>query len=177
MMLLFAKLGVVATVVIGLIMDVPDPSVMDRPPRAPGSRIANAGQAVRWAISGILIAGSALALLEWGPDTPSTVNPSISMTMAFAVVAMSAVNNGLVMRRERQPWWSTPLFPYMGWIMLGWFLTWAAVELGMFQRLLGSVSLSGGQWLVVLGLSLLSPVFVAIDKAISMSRARRSEGA
>jgi Ca2+-transporting ATPase len=99
------------------------------------------------------------------------------MTMAFAVVAMSAVNNGLVMRRERQPWWSTPLFPYMGWIMLGWFLTWAAVELGMFQRLLGSVSLSGGQWLVVLGLSLLSPVFVAIDKAISMSRARRSEGA
>jgi P-type Ca2+ transporter type 2C len=171
MMLLFAKLFVVATVVIGLIVDVPDPGVMDRPPREPGSRIATTAQAVRWAISGLLISGSALALLEWGPGAPSTVDPSTSMTMAFAVVALSAVNNGLVMRRERQPWWSAPLFPYLGWIMLGWFLTWTAVELGMFQRLLGSMSLTGGQWVVVIGLSLLSPLFVTIDKAIS-SRSR-----
>lgn len=171
MMLLFAKLVVVATVVIGLIVDVPDPGVMDRPPREPGSRIATGSQAVRWAISGVLISGSALALLEWGPDVPSTVDPSTSMTMAFAVIALSAVNNGLVMRRERQPWWSAPLFPYLGWIILGWLLTWASVELGMFQRLLGSISLTGGQWVTVIGLSLLSPLFVTIDKAIS-SRSR-----
>jgi Ca2+-transporting ATPase len=93
------------------------------------------------------------------------------MTMAFAVIALSAVNNGLVMRRERQPWWSAPLFPYLGWIILGWLLTWASVELGMFQRLLGSISLTGGQWVTVIGLSLLSPLFVTIDKAIS-SRSR-----
>lgn len=171
MMLLFAKLGVVATVVVGLIVDVPDPGVMSRPPRHPGSRIANAAQAVRWAVSGLLISGSALALLQWGPDAPSTTEPTISMTMAFAVVALSAVNNGLVLRREREPWWSAPLFPYLGWIMLGWFLTWAAVELGMFQRLLGTLSLSGGQWLVVLALSLLSPLFVAVDKWLGLRRA------
>ena len=64
------------------------------------------------------------------------------MTMAFAIVAMSAVNLGLVMRREREPVWSSPVFPYLGWIILGWTLTWAAVELGMLQRLLDTVSLS-----------------------------------
>ncbi len=88
------------------------------------------------------------------------------MTMAFAVVALAGVNNGLVMRREREPWWSAPMFPYMGWVMLGWFLTLAAVELGVFQRLLTTVSLTGGQWVAAIALSLLSPLYVAIDKLI-----------
>ena len=48
------------------------------------------------------------------------------MTMAFAIVALSAVNLGLVMRRERQAPWSSPLFPYLGWIILGWVAIWAA---------------------------------------------------
>jgi Ca2+-transporting ATPase len=60
--------------------------------------------------------------------------------------------------------------------MLGWGLTWAAVELGMMQRLLDTVSLTGGQWLVVLVLSLVSPGFVAVDKAIQLRRIDRSEG-
>ena len=66
-----------------------------------------------------------------------------SMTMAFAIVAISAVNLGLVMRREREAPWSSPVFPYLGWIILGWILTWAAVELNMLQRLLDTVSLTG----------------------------------
>jgi Ca2+-transporting ATPase len=174
MQLLFAKFFVVATVVVGFIVDVPDPGVMHRPPRAPGTRIANPAQAVRWAISGFLIAGSALALLAWGPGEPSTTAASTSMTMAFAVVALSAVNNGLVMRREREPFWSSPLFPYMGWIILGWVLTVFAVELGILQRLLDTVSLTGPQWGVVLGLSLLSPAFVAADKWLGDRRRRSS---
>ncbi len=92
------------------------------------------------------------------------------MTMAFAVVALSAVNNGLVMRREREPWWSAPMFPYLGWICLGWILTWAAVELNMLQRLLDTVPLTGAQWVLVLALSLVAPAFTAIDKAIQLRR-------
>ena len=71
------------------------------------------------------------------------------MTMAFAIVSFSSVNVGLVMRREREQAWSSPVFPFLGWIILGWVLTWAAVELHMLQRLLGTQSLAGGQWLVV----------------------------
>jgi Ca2+-transporting ATPase len=172
MQLLFCKFFVVVTVVIGFIADVPDPSVMQWPPRKPGTRIVTGPQIVRWAISGFAVAACALGVLAWGPDEPSTTLPSISMTMAFAVVALSAVNIGLVMRREREPVWSSPLFPYLGWIILGWALTWAAVELGMLQRVLDTVSLTGKQWGVVLLLSLVSPTIVFVDKVIQNRRAR-----
>jgi Ca2+-transporting ATPase len=175
MQLLFCKFFVVVTVVIGFIADVPDPSVMRRPPRKPGTKIVTGRQVVRWVISGFAVAASALAVLEWGPDEPSTTLPSISMTMAFAIVAVSAVNLGLVMRREREPVWSSPVFPYLGWIILGWTLTWAAVELGMLQRLLDTVSLSGRQWGVVLLLSLIAPGFVWVDKTIQLARLRKRE--
>jgi Ca2+-transporting ATPase len=175
MQLLFCKFFVVVTVVIGFIADVPDPSVMQRPPRKPGTKIVNPPQIIRWAISGFLVAVTALALLAWGPDKPSTTHASTSMTMAFAVVALSAVNLGVVMRREREAPWSSPVFPYLGWIIVGWILTWAAVELNMLQRLLDTTSLTGGQWVSVLALSLITPAFVAIDKAVQMSRRAPAE--
>jgi Ca2+-transporting ATPase len=170
MQLLFCKFFVVVTVVVGFIADVPDPGVMQRPPRTPGTRIVTGPQIVRWAITGFAVAFSALACLQWGPDTPSTTDPSISMTMAFAVVSLSAVNLGVIMRREREPAWSSPVFPYMGWIILGWFLAWAGVELNMLQRLLDTESLSGAQWAIVLGLSLVTPALVWADKAIQQRR-------
>jgi Ca2+-transporting ATPase len=86
--------------------------------------------------------------------------------MAFGVVALSAVNLGLTMRRKLQPAWAGPMFPYLGWIMLGWFLTWTAIELPMFQRALDTTPLTGAQWALIIGLSLIAPVLVEIDKAI-----------
>ncbi len=174
MQLLFCKFFVVVTVVVGFIADVPDPSVMKRPPRTPGTRIVTGPQIIRWLVSGFAVAFSALSVLEWGPDEPSTTHPSISMTMAFAVVALSAVNLGIVMRREREAPWSSPIFPYLGWIILGWGLTWAGVELGMLQRLLDTVSLTAKEWGVVLLLSLIAPTIVGVDKFIQLQRQRRS---
>src|SRR5207344_1658904 len=52
-LMLYAKFFVVVTVVVGFIVDVPDPGVMQRPPRTPGSRIATRAQTVRWAINGL----------------------------------------------------------------------------------------------------------------------------
>jgi Ca2+-transporting ATPase len=175
--LLFCKFFVVITVVIGFIVDVPDPGVMERPPRKPGTKIVNRPQIIRWVVSGFVVAVTALAVLEWGPDKPSTTHPSASMTMAFAIVSFSAVNIGLVLRREREAPWAPPVFPFLGWIILGWVLTWAAVELGMLQRLLDTMSLSGRQWVVVLALSLIAPAVVGVDKAIQLSRQRKTTAA
>jgi P-type Ca2+ transporter type 2C len=172
--LLFCKFFVVITVVIGFIVDVPDPGVMQRPPRKPGSKIVTRPWIIRWFIFGFVVAATALAVLEWGPDEPSTTAPSVSMTMAFAIISLSAVNIGLIMRREREAPWSSPVFPYLGWIILGWLMTWAAVELGMFQRLLDTTSLSGRQWVVVLALSLIGPTVVAADKLIRLRRQRQA---
>jgi Ca2+-transporting ATPase len=92
------------------------------------------------------------------------------MTMAFAVVALSSVNIGLVLRREQRPWFSQPAFPYLGWIALGWLLTWAAVELGMLQRVLVTTSLEGGDWLIVIGLSLIGALYNEIDRIYRVRR-------
>jgi P-type Ca2+ transporter type 2C len=86
------------------------------------------------------------------------------------------VNLGVVMRREREAPWSSPVFPYFGWIILGWVLTWAAVEPGMLQRLLDTKSLTGAQWIVVLSLSLIALAIVAAGKAIQQLRQRRRLG-
>ena len=42
----------------------------------------------------------------------------------------------------------------------------------MLQRLLNTESLTGRQWLVVLGLSLVTPLVVGVDKAIQLRRQR-----
>ena len=84
------------------------------------------------------------------------------------------MNLGVVLRREREPAWSSPLFPYFGWIILGWILTWAAVELNMLQRLLDTESLTGGQWLVVIAFSLISPAIIGIDIAIQLARQKKA---
>jgi P-type Ca2+ transporter type 2C len=172
--LLFCKFFVVITVVIGFIVDVPDPGVMQRPPRKPGTKIVNWPQVIRWVVTGFVVAVTALAVLKWGPGKPSTTHASVNMTMAFAIVSLSAVNIGLIMRRERQAPWASPVFPYLGWIILGWILTWAAVGLGMLQRLLDTTSLSGREWVVVLALSLIAPAVVGVDKAIQLRRQRQA---
>ena len=125
-------------------------------------------------VTGFVIAVTALCVLEWGPGKPSTTHASVNMTMAFAIVSFSAVNIGLVMRRERQAPWSSPVFPYLGWIILGWILTWAAVGLGMLQRLLQTTSLTGREWIIVLALSLVAPAVVAVDKVLQLRRQREA---
>jgi Ca2+-transporting ATPase len=124
-----------------------------------------------------VVAATALSVLEWGPGKPNTTHASVNMTMAFAIISLSAVNIGLVLRRERQAPWSSPVFPFLGWIILGWVLTWAAVELNMLQRLLDTTSLSGRQWIIVLALSLLAPAVVAGDKVLLLRRQRKAQTA
>jgi Ca2+-transporting ATPase len=175
LMLLFCKFFIVVTVVVGLIVDVPDPGVMHMPPRPPGSRIVNPPQIVRWLVSGFLVAACGLAVLNWGPDDPSTTAASVSMTMAFGIVGLSTINFGLVMRRERQVPWARPLFPFFGWILLGWVAMWAAIELGPLQRLLLTESLTGRQWGIVIALSLVSPAVVAVDKLVQLRRQQQPQ--
>ncbi len=167
MQLLFCKFFVIIMVVVGIIVDVGDPDVMHRPPRPPGTRIVTRPQAIRWFVTGFVIAVSALAVLEWGPGAPSTEHATTSMTMAFAIVALSAINVGILMRREREAPWTSPIFPFFTWIIVGWLLTWAAVELTMLQRLLDTTSLSSGEWLTVMALSLLAPAVLVVDRLIS----------
>jgi Ca2+-transporting ATPase len=44
----------------------------------------------------------------------------------------------------------------------------------MLQRLLDTESLTGGQWLVVIGMSLVMPAIVGIDKAVQLARQNKA---
>jgi Ca2+-transporting ATPase len=57
--------------VVGFIVDVPDPRLLQRPPRKPGRRIVNPPRRMR-AVSGLLAALTALLVLNFGPDEPRT---------------------------------------------------------------------------------------------------------
>ena len=79
MQLLFCKFFVVVTVVIGFIVDVPDPGVMQRPPRKPGTKIVNPPQMIRWVLSGFVGRGHrAAGARHSDPDKPSTTHASVN---------------------------------------------------------------------------------------------------
>ena len=171
MQLLFAKFFVVVTVVIGFIVDVPDPGVMQRPPRTPGSRIATRAQTVRWAISGFII------------SEPGAHGPGLGPRRAEHDRPVGLDDDGVrrrrAQRRQQRPRHAPRArsrggrrrsSPTSDGSSSAGSLTWAAVELNMLQRLLDTVSLTGAQWVLVLALSLVAPAFTAIDKAIQLRR-------
>ncbi|MFK8022686.1 MAG: cation-translocating P-type ATPase [Ilumatobacter sp.] len=171
-LLLAAKFGVVFTVVLGLINDVPDASVMDQPPRDPSTRMISASAALHWAANGLLIALPALGCVMWGPDEPNGVEPSIAMTMGFAVVGLATAILGLSSRRKLEPAWAQPLTPFIKYTAYGVGFMWLAVEFRPLQRVLGTVSLTPGQWLVVVLLAMAAPAAHEANKAIARQRAQ-----
>ena len=119
MQLLFCKFFVVVTVVDRLHRRRPRPerhAAAAAQARAPGS--STRPQIVRWARQRLPRRGQRARRARVGSGRAEhRATPSVSMTMAFAIVALSAVNLGVVMRREREAPWSSPVFPYLGWII------------------------------------------------------------
>ena len=169
--LLFAKFFVVITVVIGFIVDVPDPGVMQRPPRKPGTKIVNppadrplgrhrvhrrrqraggarlgAGRAQHHAAVGIDDDGLRGGLAQRGQHRPG---PAAGAGGAVVVAGVPV--------------------PGLDHPRLGAHLGRRGARHAR-SACWTPTSLTGGQWLVVLGLSLIAPAVVAVDKAIQLSR-------
>ena len=64
--------------------------------------------------------------------------------------------------------------PFVKWTGFGVAFVWLAVELPAIQRIVGTVSLSSLQWLVVALLAFLAPTVVEIDKAVRRRASRRA---
>ncbi|MGI9578269.1 MAG: cation-translocating P-type ATPase [Microthrixaceae bacterium] len=169
-MLLYVSLLISIFTVLAILTDVADPHLMERKPRDPDKLIFNRTTGVRWFIIGLVTALAALVPLVWGPDEPRVDAPSIAMTMAFGVTALVGVALALSQRRDTVPVWVGPFWPYTGWLAVATALTWMAVELEPLQRWLDTTSLTGMQWLAVIGLSLVSSIVVEIDKALRRHR-------
>jgi P-type Ca2+ transporter type 2C len=171
LMVIFLNFFVAVFPVAAIITDVTDPTVMDDKPRDPTVQIFNRSTGPRWILYGLVLGAMSLLPLVAGPDEPKFDGPSISMTMAFGVMGLSTVISGFAMRHERRSAFDQPLLKYAGILGMGALVVVLATQFAFLQRWLDTVPLTANQWAAVLGLSLVMPVVVELDKAWQRHRA------
>jgi Ca2+-transporting ATPase len=154
---------------LGLIRDPGEPDVMRRPPRDPREALVTWRFGVRMMVEGALLAAgtlSAYGFIVWdeGPGPRAT-------TMAFMAIVMIHPLQAVSCRSDRLGWWRLPP-NRLSWLavvaLVG--LQWMTVSVAPLSRLLGTVPLDGGDWLILL-IAVLWPV-VALEGA-KLWRARR----
>ena len=113
---------------------------------------------------------AALVPLVFGPDDLSTDHASASMTMAFVVIGLGTVFSGLVMRRDPTSGLVPPILVAVKWLAIPAGLMILATQLPFLQRGLMTQQLTGPEWIACLGLPLILPVVVELDKWLRRSR-------
>lgn len=172
-MILFLNFFVSIFPVIVILLDpVPD-GIMLKPPRDPKKTIANGGAVTLWFVYGGLLFLMTLVPLLMFPDQLSSTEPNAPVTMTFVVAAFGAILGGLAMRRDPETGLTPPILAAVKWLSIPLVLTVAAVEIGFLQRLIGTTSLSGTEWLICLGLALVVPIFIEGEKWVRRTRTAR----
>lgn len=156
---------------IAISTDSVEPDLMDRPPRDPATAILNSATLPRWLLFGVVQATAGLAAF-WIAEVRGASTEEAT-TMTFAVMGWATVLSAAALRRDLQPVWAGPFVPYYLWLALPFILTWLAVESPMLQPTLSTVSLDGGTWWLVFGLSLVP--FAVIEVSKWLRRLSRSE--
>jgi P-type Ca2+ transporter type 2C len=164
LMVLFLNFFVSVFPVIVIMMDPGDPDVMKRPPRDPNVPITNREAVMRWVIYGCVLCAAALVPLIAGPDALHVNQASASMTMAFVVVGLGTIFSGLVMRRDPSSGLTPPILNAVKILVLPVILLVLATELNFMQRGLLTKALTGREWLACIGLGLILPIVVEVDK-------------
>ena len=100
LMVLYLLFFVTVAGVIVIAVDPGDPDVMSRPPRDPKLPIANRAAITSWVIYAAVLFVAAFLPLVIGPDEPKVNEPSVSLTMTFAVMGFGTIFNALANRRD-----------------------------------------------------------------------------
>lgn len=174
-MVLFLNFFITIFPVIVIMLDPAPDGIMQKPPRDPKKTIANRRAVVMWFFYGGLIFLTSLVPLLLFPDQLSSTEPNVPVTMTFVIAALGSIFGGLVLRRDPESGLSAPILTAVKWLSIPLVLTVAAVEVGFLQRLVGTVSLSGDEWLLCLGIALVVPVLIELEKWIRRARIARRE--
>lgn len=172
-MVLFLNFFISIFPVIVIMLDPVPEGIMQKPPRDPKKTIANRGAVVMWFVYGGLIFLTSLVPLLLYPEEASSTEPNVPVTMTFVIAAFGSIFGGLVMRRDPESGLSAPIVVALKWLSIPTLLTVAAVEIGFLQNLVGTTSLGGDAWLQCLGLALVVPVFIEIEKWLRRRRLAR----
>jgi Ca2+-transporting ATPase len=170
LMVLFLNFFVAIFPVVVIMLDPPDPDIMNRPPRDPKVPITNGAAVTRWVLYGAVLFLAALVPLIAGPDQPTTDAPSAAMTMCYVVIGLGTIFSGVVMRRDPTSGLIPPILTAVKWSVIPAGLLVLSTELDFLQNALLTQRLSGLQWLACIGLGLVMPVVVEVDKWIRRRR-------
>ncbi|MGI9642026.1 MAG: cation-translocating P-type ATPase [Acidimicrobiia bacterium] len=176
MMVLFLNFLVASFPVVVIMLEPVHPGLMQRPPREPSVPLTNRPEVIRWLIYGTTLFLMTMVPLLWGPDTPSASEPSVSMTMAFAVMAFGTLATGLAVRRDPEFGLLPPVLKALGILAIPAALTVIATHWNFLKNLLGTTELNGDQWLGAMALATVVFVVVELEKWIRHRRHERTAG-
>jgi len=142
---------------------------MDRKPRPLSQPVLSRSQWVRIAFLGILMAAGTL-ILEAGA---APAGAAVAASLAFVVFSLFSVVIGLSCRSETHSAFNRDIFSDRNQLMLyglALLLTFLPTELGFMQRILGTTSLSGNQWLICIVFAF---ALLLVDEVIKFFMRRR----
>jgi len=160
LMVLYLLFFVTVAGVIVIAVDPGDPDVMSRPPRDPKLPIANRGAITSWVIYAAVLFIAAFLPLVIGPDDPKVNEPSVSLTMTFAVMGFGTIFNALANRRDPGSGLGPPILKALLISAVAAFMIAIATELPGLQKGLLTTQLSGRQWFACVGLAALLPIVI-----------------
>jgi Ca2+-transporting ATPase len=169
LVVLFINFLIQVPIALALGFDKPLPGLMDRKPRPLSQPVLSRSQWARLIFTGLLIAIGTL----WLEQRYESIEPALAATMGFVVFSLFNVAFGLGARSEtgtvfvRDTVGDRRQLILYGMALL---LTLLGTELGFLQRILGTISLSGDQWLLCIAFAL---ALLLVDEAIKFFLRRR----
>jgi P-type Ca2+ transporter type 2C len=163
-----------------LIRDPAEPDVMRRPPRDPSEALVTWRFGARMLAEGALLATGVLSAYLWVVWQVGT--GSRATTMAFMALVLIHPFQAMNCRSERRGWWKLPSNGFVWAALLALVgIQWLSISVIPLARLLGTVPLETGDW-VVLGIGVLWPVLLmelkkSWGEAKSLGRPCPSQGA
>jgi Ca2+-transporting ATPase len=135
--------------------------------------VLSRSQWVRIAFIGLLMAAGTL-ILEAGY---APAGPAVASSMAFVVFSLFSIVIGLSCRSETGSAFNRDIFSDRSQLMLyglALLLTFLPTELGFMQRILGTASLTGNQWLICIVFAI---ALLLVDEVVKIFMRRRRHAA
>jgi Ca2+-transporting ATPase len=167
---LYLNFAVDVLLAVGLGLGAPSPGLMQRPPRGANADILPRRHLITLAGIGLVMAASILVVMNWADPL---YGDAIARSMGLVTFALGGIFLSFSINDERDTVFSSKTFEnrkLFQMCLYALIATIAATELGLFERILGTASLSVDQWVICLMAGLTAGLVFEIIKLILRRR-------
>src|SRR5262249_16895337 len=148
----------------------PSTGLMQRKPRPENEPILSRNLLLWLAVLGLVLGGTTLGVVWWGHDAPDT---AVARTMGMPTFALAHGSLSFALKGGLASMFSSATLPGLR-LLKATGLSAIAIlfgtEVGIFQRILGTVSLTGREWIVCVVAALTIVAASELQKAIRRRR-------